>query len=60
LQWAGEHHACYQHITDEEEKFAKDHDELERYLNCPKDSPYYQQAADYQQFLMQAKKVGRD
>lgn len=59
VEWAGEHHACYQHITDEEDKFAKGHDELERYLNCPKNSPYSQQVTDYQRALRQKEKTKR-
>lgn len=42
LAWADEHNACYQHITDDEAEFAAHHDELERYRNCPPDSPYLQ------------------
>jgi hypothetical protein len=50
VEWAGEHHACYQHLTDADEEW-RDHDEMERYLNCPEDSPYYQKAAEYRKTL---------
>lgn len=47
LAFANQHNACYQHITDDEEDFATHHNELERYMNCPTDSPYWQIMRDH-------------
>lgn len=47
VSWAEEHNACYQHISDDERGFAEGHDEIERYMNCPPDSPYYESMRDY-------------
>ena len=47
VDWAKERDACYQHITDDEEGFARDRHEIERYMNCPPDSPYAQKMQSY-------------
>lgn len=45
--WAKERNACYQHITDDEVGFANEHHEIERYLHCKPDSPYYEKMRQY-------------
>ena len=47
LGWARERNACYQHITDDEDGFALEHHEIERYQNCPPGSPYYEIMKSY-------------
>ena len=47
ISWAAQYNACYQHITDDEKGFAAGHDELERYKNCPPDSPYKAKMKEY-------------
>lgn len=47
VDWAQEHNACYQHITDDEEGFAEEHDEIERYAACPPTSPYLHKMQEY-------------
>jgi len=47
VNWAHKRNACYQHISDDEEGFAEEHEEIERYMNCPPSSPYLQTMQEF-------------
>ncbi|KAL9055319.1 MAG: hypothetical protein Q9162_003626 [Coniocarpon cinnabarinum] len=47
VNWAERNTACYQHISDDEDAFANEHAEIERYGNCPVSSPYYEKVQNY-------------